>query len=112
DRGGTLYFSTNFRGFELSPDKVPGAHFEELTPRSLPEDFHRRDSHRLWRITAGEAEAEGAAARPRGGAAEPGSTRGSTGRAGRRRRSTGSPRPLRRDAGAQGGRSLRRWPPG
>lgn len=89
--GGTLYFSTNFRGFELSPDKVPGAHFEELTPRSLPEDFHRRDSHRLWRITAGEAEAEGAAARPRGGAAEPGSTRGSTGRAGRRRRSTGSP---------------------
>ena len=35
--GGSLYFSTNFRGFELDP-RIEGA--TELTPRSLPEDFH------------------------------------------------------------------------
>src|SRR5690606_29482388 len=89
--GGTLYFSPNLHGFELSPDKVSGAHFEELTPRSLPVDFHRRVSHRLWRITAGQTEAEGPTARPRGEQKMPVATRGSTGRAGRRRRSTGSP---------------------
>jgi len=32
-KGGTLYFSTNFRGFELDA-KIEGA--TELTPRSLP----------------------------------------------------------------------------
>jgi 23S rRNA (cytosine1962-C5)-methyltransferase len=46
---GVLYFSTNFRGFRLEPDGLPGR-FEELTPRSLPPDVHQRDSHRCWRI--------------------------------------------------------------
>lgn len=89
--GGVLYFSTNFRGFELSAEKVPGGCFEELTPRSLPEDFHRRDSHRLWRVTAGAEEGERAGPRAESepweaGAAGPGSTPGSRGPAGRRRR--------------------------
>lgn len=44
--GGTLYFSTNFRGFELD-ERVTGA--TELTPRSLPEDF-RPGIHRLYRF--------------------------------------------------------------
>lgn len=44
--GGTLYFSTNFRGFELD-ERIDGA--EELTPRSLPEDF-RPGIHRAWRL--------------------------------------------------------------
>jgi 23S rRNA (cytosine1962-C5)-methyltransferase len=46
--GGTLYFSTNFLGFELDPRLVPA---EELTPRSIPEDF-RRTVHRCWRFVA------------------------------------------------------------
>jgi 23S rRNA (cytosine1962-C5)-methyltransferase len=45
---GTLYFSTNFRGFELDERLTP---VEELTPRSLPEDF-RPGIHRAWRFTA------------------------------------------------------------
>jgi 23S rRNA (cytosine1962-C5)-methyltransferase len=45
-QGGTLYFSTNFRGFELDR-RVEGA--TELTPRSLPEDF-RPGIHRLFRF--------------------------------------------------------------
>jgi len=44
--GGTLYFSTNFLGFELDVDLADG---EELTPKSLPEDF-RRTVHRCWRF--------------------------------------------------------------
>lgn len=48
---GVLYFSTNYLGFRLEPDKVPGARFEELTPGSLPEDVHFKESHRLWRVT-------------------------------------------------------------
>jgi 23S rRNA (cytosine1962-C5)-methyltransferase len=46
--GGTLYFSTNFLGFELDPSLEPA---EELTPRSIPEDF-RRPVHRCFRFTA------------------------------------------------------------
>ena len=44
--GGTLYFSTNFLQFELDPNLSP---LEELTPRSIPEDF-RRTVHRCWRF--------------------------------------------------------------
>jgi len=48
---GVLYFSTNYQGFQLTAHHKLKAHFEELTPGSLPEDFHRKDSHRCWRVT-------------------------------------------------------------
>lgn len=44
--GGTLYFSTNFLDFTLDARLTPE---EELTPRSIPEDF-RRTVHRCWRF--------------------------------------------------------------
>jgi 23S rRNA (cytosine1962-C5)-methyltransferase len=44
--GGALYFSTNFLGFELDARLGPA---EELTPKSIPEDF-RRTVHRCWRF--------------------------------------------------------------
>ena len=47
--GGVLYFSTNYKGFRFEPEGLP-ARIEELTPRSLPPDFHQRDIHRCWRI--------------------------------------------------------------
>ncbi len=46
---GVLYFSTNYKGFRFEPEDLPGR-IEELTPRSLPPDFHQRDVHRCWRI--------------------------------------------------------------
>src|SRR6185295_10686395 len=49
--GGALYFSTNFRGFRPDERAFQGANAEELTPRSLPPDFHQRDIHRCWRVT-------------------------------------------------------------
>lgn len=49
--GGVLYFSTNFRGFELKQDQLRGLRAEELTPASLPQDFHDKAIHRCWRMT-------------------------------------------------------------
>jgi 23S rRNA (cytosine1962-C5)-methyltransferase len=48
--GGTLYFSTNYLGFNLEERALKGRSVEELTPGSLPPDFHQRDIHRCWRI--------------------------------------------------------------
>jgi 23S rRNA (cytosine1962-C5)-methyltransferase len=49
--GGTLYFSTSFRGFRLDPAAVENTTSRELTPASLPEDIRDRKAHRCWRIT-------------------------------------------------------------
>lgn len=50
---GTLYFSTNFLGFELKPGQLTRSwNFEEITPGSLPEDVRFKKIHRCWRITA------------------------------------------------------------
>jgi 23S rRNA (cytosine1962-C5)-methyltransferase len=43
---GILYFSTNFLNFQLDLKLNP---LEELTPRSIPEDF-RRNVHRCWKF--------------------------------------------------------------
>lgn len=50
--GGTLYFSTNYQGFELKTEKLRGLRLEELTPRTIPADFHHKEVHRCWRVTA------------------------------------------------------------
>jgi 23S rRNA (cytosine1962-C5)-methyltransferase len=51
--GGALYFSTPFQGFQLSRQAEALGEFEELTPRTIPEDFHQRNVHRCWRVVAG-----------------------------------------------------------
>ncbi|MFZ5470836.1 MAG: class I SAM-dependent methyltransferase [Myxococcota bacterium] len=60
--GGVLYFSTNFQGFHLDERAVAGLSVEELTPRSIPEDF-RPGIHRCWRLVlplpVGEGKGEG-----------------------------------------------------
>jgi 23S rRNA (cytosine1962-C5)-methyltransferase len=48
--GGVLYFSTNLKDFQ--PELPAELCAQELTPRSLPRDFERKDSHRCWRIAA------------------------------------------------------------
>jgi 23S rRNA G2069 N7-methylase RlmK/C1962 C5-methylase RlmI len=50
--GGVLYFSTNFRKFSLDDNAVrAAASCEEITNRSVPEDFKHSQIHRCWRIT-------------------------------------------------------------
>jgi 23S rRNA (cytosine1962-C5)-methyltransferase len=48
---GELYFSNNRRGFRLDPALEQEAQFEEITARTVPEDFARHRPHRCWRIT-------------------------------------------------------------
>ncbi len=50
--GGILYFSTNFLGFQLTESAARGMEVEETTPRSIPEDFQRKELHRCWRMVA------------------------------------------------------------
>ncbi|MBI1396045.1 MAG: methyltransferase domain-containing protein [Betaproteobacteria bacterium] len=47
--GGELFFSCNLTGFRLSPD-LPGLAVEDITDRTVPEDFRNRSIHRCWRI--------------------------------------------------------------
>ena len=48
--GGVLYFSTSHQRFEPSLDALPAARAEELTARTVPEDYRNRAVHRCWRI--------------------------------------------------------------
>ncbi|MCC7548861.1 MAG: class I SAM-dependent methyltransferase [Burkholderiales bacterium] len=47
--GGVLYFSTNLRSFrpERLPDVLAG---EEISARTVPDDFRNRRIHRCWRL--------------------------------------------------------------
>lgn len=49
--GGVLYFSTNRQGFKLAGEVAALAHFEDISARTIPEDFKRRLPHRCWRVT-------------------------------------------------------------
>jgi 23S rRNA G2069 N7-methylase RlmK/C1962 C5-methylase RlmI len=50
--GGTLFFSTNHQRFEPRLEGLPAASVEEITDRTIPEDYRNRQVHRLWRILA------------------------------------------------------------
>ena len=49
--GGVLYFSNNRQGFKLDAEVARLAHFEDISARTIPEDFKRRPPHRCWRVT-------------------------------------------------------------
>jgi len=48
--GGTLYFSTNCRGFQLADAGLPPVTIIDITEQSIPEDFRNRRIHRCWRM--------------------------------------------------------------
>jgi 23S rRNA (cytosine1962-C5)-methyltransferase len=48
--GGTLYFSTNYRRFQLDSRALALGTFEELTPAILPPDVQRKDALRAWQV--------------------------------------------------------------
>ncbi len=47
--GGVLYFSNNFRKFDLDEDALEGVSVTEITHQTIPPDF-REQIHRCWRI--------------------------------------------------------------
>lgn len=51
--GGVLYFSTNFRRFKLDYDALAMPNIEDITAKTIPEDFKRNPKiHYCWRIQA------------------------------------------------------------
>lgn len=49
--GGTVWFSTNARRFQLAPEATEGADVEDVTERSIPPDFRNRRIHTCFRLT-------------------------------------------------------------
>ena len=48
---GILYFSTNFRRFQIDKQSLAGLNIEDITARTIPEDFSRNPRiHYCWRI--------------------------------------------------------------
>jgi len=46
--GGELLFSNNRHGFKLDPEVASFAAVEEITQRTIPEDFKQRPPHGCW----------------------------------------------------------------
>ena len=49
--GGELFFSTNRQGFRPDPGLAEIAQLEEISTRTIPEDFKRYTPHRCWLLT-------------------------------------------------------------
>jgi 23S rRNA (cytosine1962-C5)-methyltransferase len=52
---GILYFSTNLQSFKPAADAFAGLDAEEISQRTVPEDFRNRRIHRCWRAVKGQA---------------------------------------------------------
>lgn len=52
-KGGTVYFSTNYRTFELSAGELSGCTIREITRESTSLDFARKPNHRAWVLVKG-----------------------------------------------------------
>lgn len=50
--GGVLYFSNNLRGFKLDPALAERYRVEDISAKSVPEDFRNRKIHQCFRVTA------------------------------------------------------------
>ncbi|HET6429242.1 MAG TPA: class I SAM-dependent methyltransferase, partial [Phycisphaerae bacterium] len=48
--GGVIYFATNFRRFKLAEPELGWAEIQEITDRTVPEDFARKRPHLCWRM--------------------------------------------------------------
>lgn len=63
---GVVYFATNARRFRLDADlPVRFTTVQEITRRTIPEDFRNERIHRAWRLVAGPASPAGHPARAR-----------------------------------------------
>lgn len=48
--GGVLYFSTNFREFNLQRSRINAAEIRDITTETIPQDFRNKKIHYCWRI--------------------------------------------------------------
>ena len=50
--GGEMLFSTNLRSFRLDVEGLSDLAMEDISARTVPQDFRNRKIHRCWRIAA------------------------------------------------------------
>lgn len=50
DKGGTLIFSTNRKGFRLYREKLQGRDIKDITKMTMPRDFQSTGIHKVWTI--------------------------------------------------------------
>lgn len=48
--GGVLYFSNNFREFQFQSKRITASSIEDITAKTIPEDFRNKKIHYCWRI--------------------------------------------------------------
>lgn len=48
---GTLYFSTNYRKFQFDQEAFKNTLIEEISEKTVPEDFNKKNIHRCWKMT-------------------------------------------------------------
>ena len=48
--GGTIYFSTNYRSFKLDEANIKGVEIEDISQRTIPQDFRNKKIHRCFRM--------------------------------------------------------------
>lgn len=48
---GVLYFSNNFRGFEMDIEALKGVNIKDVSKQSVPEDFRNKAIHKCYKIT-------------------------------------------------------------
>ena len=49
-KGGLVFFSTNHQRFDPKLRSLTVSELEELSARTIPEDYRNKRVHRLWRI--------------------------------------------------------------
>ena len=52
--GGIIFFATNSRRFKLDDKSLGNVHIQEITHRTVPEDFANKKTHRCWRMEVGD----------------------------------------------------------
>lgn len=50
EKGGTLIFSTNKKGFRLHREKLQGRDIKDITKMTMPRDFQSSGIHKVWTI--------------------------------------------------------------
>ncbi len=50
-KGGVLFFSNNYRGFNFETEKIKASQIEDMTALSVPFDFRNKKIHACWKIT-------------------------------------------------------------
>jgi 23S rRNA G2069 N7-methylase RlmK/C1962 C5-methylase RlmI len=48
--GGTLYFSTNFREFQIQPKRLGATSVIDISLETIPDDFRNKKIHYCWKI--------------------------------------------------------------